>query len=149
MNNQPQTESKTQAREKWLAVFDRNLERVFHRVLHLLEHVIAALAIVTLVAAIALEVYRMFTAAEYFADVESILNRLLTIVVGLEFVKMLVDITPANITEVLAVAITRHVILSHNDPLSNMACVACIAGLFAIRRFLVRRSELREELAEE
>ena len=58
----------------------------------------------------------------------------------------LLDTTPTNILEVLMVAITRHVILSHDDPWSNVACIACIAGLFAIRRFLVLRSELKEEM---
>jgi hypothetical protein len=62
---------------------------------------------------------------------------------------MLIDTPPASILEVLTVAITRHVILSHDDPWSNVACVACIAGLFAIRRFLVRRSELKEEMVEQ
>ena len=84
----------------------------------------------------------------YFADVNHMLHNLLTIVVGLEFVRMLIDTTPANILEVLTVAITRHVVLSHDDPWSNLACIACIAGLFAIRRFLIRRSELREEMVE-
>ena len=50
--------------------------------------------------------------------------------------------------DVACVAITRHVILSHDDPWSNVACIACIAGLFAIRRFLIRRSELKEEMVE-
>ena len=86
--------------------------------------------------------------SEYFGDVNHMLHNLLTIVVGLEFVRMLIDTTPANILEVLTVAITRHVVLSHDDPWSNVACIACIAGLFAIRRFLVRRSELKEEMVE-
>ena len=30
------------------------------------------------------------------------------------------------------------------DPWRNVACIACIAGLFAIRRYLVRRHELKE-----
>jgi hypothetical protein len=46
------------------------------------------------------------------------------------------------------VASTRHVILRHDDPSSNLACIACIAGLIAIRRFLIRRTELKEELVE-
>ena len=75
-------------------------------------------------------------------------ENLLAIVVGLEFVRMLIDTTPTNILEVLTVAITRHVVLSHDDPWSNVACIACIAGLFAIRRYLVRRSELNEEMVE-
>ena len=128
---------------------DRRTEHMFRRVLHIIERFIAALTIVALLGALGLEIYHMFTAgSEYFADVNHMLHNLLTIVVGLEFVRMLIDTTPANILEVLTVAITRHVVLSHDDPWSNVACIACIAGLFAIRRFLVRRSELKEEMVE-
>jgi len=56
--------------------------------------------------------------------------------------------TPANTLEVLIVAIARQVILSHNNPWSNVASVLCIAGLFAIRRFLIPKSEMTMELAE-
>ncbi|MBP3684601.1 MAG: hypothetical protein J6J12_06525 [Oscillospiraceae bacterium] len=128
---------------------DRRTEHLFRRVLHVIERFIAALTIVALLGALGLEIYHMFTAgSEYFADVNHMLHNLLTIVVGLEFVRMLIDTTPANILEVLTVAITRHVVLSHDDPWSNVACIACIAGLFAIRRFLIRRSELKEEMVE-
>ena len=123
-------------------------DHIFRRVLHFIERVIAVLTIIALVAALAMEVYQMVTDIHYFTDVNHMLHNLLTIVVGLEFVRMLIDTTPANILEVLTVAITRHVVLSHEDPWSNIASVACIAGLFAIRRFLIRRSELREEMVE-
>lgn len=149
MNDTPHsTEQRIQEHAQKLERHDRRVERLFRRVLHLLEQCIAALTIVVLVAALGLEIYHMFTQSGYFADVEHVLHNLLTIVVGLEFVRMLIDTTPANILEVLTVAITRHVILSHDDPWSNLACIACIAGLFAIRRFLVRRSELQEEMVE-
>ncbi|MBR7122275.1 MAG: hypothetical protein IKC95_02345 [Oscillospiraceae bacterium] len=98
--------------------------------------------------ALGYELLRMFTTAGYFENIGNYLHNVLTIVVGLEFVRMLIDTTPASILEVLTVAITRHVILTHDDPWSNVACVACIAGLFAIRRYLVRRSELKEEMVE-
>ena len=127
---------------------DRWTDHIFRRVLHFLERIIGAIAILSLTAALGIEVYRMFTESGYFAEVSHLLHNLLTIVVGLEFVRMLIDTTPANILEVLTVAITRHVVLSHEDPWSNVACIACIAGLFAIRRFLVRRSELKEEMVE-
>lgn len=117
--------------------------------LHVIERFIAIVTIVILLAALALEIYHIIVGgAEYLSDVNHILHELLTIVVGMEFARMLVDTTPANILEVLTLAITRHVILSHDDPWSNLACVACIAGLFAIRRYLVRRSELKEEIIE-
>ena len=127
---------------------DNTVNHVFRRALHFLERVIAIITIVTLLTALGLEIYEMFTTEGYFSDTHNILHNLLTIVVGLEFVRMLIDTTPANILEVLTVAITRHVVLTHEDPWSNIASVACIAGLFAIRRYLIRRSELKEEMVE-
>ena len=128
---------------------DRRIEHLFRRALHIMEQFIAAITVIALMGALGLEIWHMFSSgSEYFADVNHMLHNLLTIVVGLEFVRMLIDTTPANILEVLTVAITRHVVLSHDDPWSNVACIACIAGLFAIRRFLIRRSELKEEMVE-
>ncbi len=140
---------KIQAYLDRIAQRDRRSEHMFRRILHILERFIAAITILALIGALGLEIHHMFTGgAEYFSDVNHMLHHLLMIVVGLEFVRMLIDTTPANILEVLTVAITRHVVLTHDDPWSNVACIACIAGLFAIRRFLVRRSELKEELVE-
>ena len=127
---------------------DHKVEHCFRWVLHQIERIIAIVTLGALLWTLALEVYAMFTIPEYFSHASDMLHNLLTIVVGLEFVRMLIDTTPANILEVLTVAITRHVVLSHSDPWSNIASVACIAGLFAIRRFLVRREELQEEMVE-
>ena len=126
----------------------RRTEHLFLWALHIIERFIAAITMLALTVALLIEIYVMFTEPGYFADVSHLLHNLLTIVVGLEFVRMLIDTTPANILEVLTVAITRHVVLSHEDPWSNLACIACIAGLFAIRRFLIRRSELKVEMVE-
>ena len=139
---------KIQAYIDKIAKRDRRTEHIFRRTLHVIEHFIAIITILALLAALGLEIYEMFMVEGYFREVEHVLHNLLTIVVGLEFVRMLIDTTPANILEVLTVAITRHVILSHEDPWSNIASVACIAGLFAIRRFLIRRHELKEEMVE-
>lgn len=120
-----------------------------NRILHWLEFVIAILTLIVLVGMLGYEVYRMCTEQGYFdSGVNTYLHNILTIVVGLEFVRMLLDMTPANTLEVLIVAISRHVILSHDDPLSNVACVACIAGLFAIRRFLIPKAQMTIELSE-
>ena len=150
MSHMPHSDDpKIQAYLDKIARRDRRSEHVFRRVLHVLERFIAAITILALIGALGLELVHMFTTgSEYFTDVNHMLHNLLTIVVGLEFVRMLIDTTPANILEVLTVAITRHVVLSHDDPWSNLACIGCIAGLFAIRRFLIRRSELREEMVE-
>lgn len=149
MSHMPHSDDpKIQAYIEKIARRDRRIDSMFRRILHILERFIAVITILALLAALALEIYAMFTETGYFADVSHVLHNLLTVVVGLEFVRMLIDTTPANILEVLTVAITRHVVLSHDDPWSNVASIACIAGLFAVRRFLIRRSELKEEMVE-
>ena len=123
-------------------------DHLFRRSLHILERFIAVITILGLIAALGLEIFEMVTTPDYFHDINNALHHLLTLVVGVEFVRMLIDTTPNNILEVLTVAITRHVILSHDNPWANVASILCIAGLFATRRFLIRRSELKEELVE-
>lgn len=126
----------------------KKTENMIHKILHILEFVIAILTLIVLIGMLGLEIYRMFTQTDYFSSLDNFLHNILSIVVGLEFVRMLVDMTPANTLEVLIVAISRHVILSHDDPVSNVACVLCIAGLFATRRFLIPRKEMKVELFE-
>ena len=127
---------------------DHRVEHVFRRILHFLERAIASITLIVLLICLGIELYEMFTVPGYLGNMNEFLHNILTIVVGLEFVRMLIDTTPANVLEVLTVAITRHVILTHDDYWSNVACIACIAGLFAIRRFLVRRNELKQEMVE-
>ena len=129
----------------------KKTETFMHRVLHIMEVVIALLTLAVIIGMLGYEIYRMVAVPDYFTvehGLNNYLHNILTIVVGLEFVRMLMDMTPANTLEVLIVAISRHVILSHDDPLSNVACVLCIAGLFAIRRFLIPKKEMKVELSE-
>ena len=121
---------------------------VIHKILHFFEGTIAIMTLIVLVGMLAMEVYRMFTVDTYFDSINTYLHNILTLVVGLEFVRMLLDMTPANTLEVLIVAIARQVILSHDSPWSNVASVLCIAGLFAIRRFLIPKGEMTMELSE-
>lgn len=126
----------------------KKVETVIRKILHVLEFLIAVLTLIVLVGMLAQEVYRMFTEAGYFDSLNTFLHNILTIVVGLEFVRMLVDMTPANTLEVLIVAISRNVILSHDDPITILVCVLCIAGLFATRHFLIPKKELKMEMSE-
>jgi hypothetical protein len=121
---------------------------VFRKILHALEFIIAVLTLIVLLGMLGMEIYKMFTVADYFASMDTYLHNILTIVVGLEFVRMLIDMTPANTLEVLIVAISRNVILSHDDPVTILVCVVCIAGLFATRHFLIPKKELKMEMSE-
>ena len=122
---------------------------IFRRILHFMERVIGAVTLLALLGNLILECFGILVYPALLLDLPHILHHLLGIVVGLEFVRMLIDTTPANISEVLVLAITRHVSLTHNNPWDNLLSLACIAGLFAIRRFLIRPQELREDLVEQ
>ena len=126
----------------------KTVEKILRKVLHFLEGVIAIMTLLVMIGMVGLEVYKMITVDGYFADVHNYLHNILTIVVGLEFVRMLIDMTPANTLEVLIVAIARQVIVSHADPISNICCVVCIAGLFATRHFLIPKKEMTIEMSE-
>ena len=122
--------------------------RFFYTAVHIMEYIIAILTMIVLVYLVGYEIFKMFTQEGYFSDAHTFLNNILTIVVGLEFVRMLINLTPANTLEVLIVAIARQVIVSHDNSLANIACVLCIAGLFAIRKFLIPKTDLQVELSE-
>ena len=149
MREQKKSEHISETHLKKLERHNHRVEHVFELILHTLERIIAAITLLVLVGALVMEIYAMFTTEGYLADTGTYLHNILAIVVGLEFVRMLIDTTPASILSVLTVAITRHVILYHENAWSNLICIACIAGLFAIRRFLIRRNELKEEMVEQ
>ena len=126
----------------------KRISKLFYMLVHVLEYLIAVLTMIVLVGLVGVEIYKMFTTEGYFDTADTYLQNILTIVVGLEFVRMLINLTPANTLEVLIVAIARQVIVDHNSALANVACVVCIGGLFAIRKFLISKADLKRELSE-
>ena len=127
----------------------RKLNGFFYTAVHILEYLIAVLTMIVMVGLLGYEIYKMVATEGYLLTADAFLQNILTIVVGLEFVRMLINLTPANTLEVLIVAIARQVIVSHNDPVTNITCVLCIGGLFAIRRFLIAKSDFKKELSED
>ena len=126
----------------------KKVEFVIRKILHFLEGVIAVLTLVVMVGMVAMEVYKMVTVSGYFSDIHNYLHNILTIVVGLEFVRMLIDMTPANTLEVLIMATARQIIMNHSSHWSLLIGVVCIGILFAIRRFLIPKGEMTIELSE-
>ena len=130
---------------------------VLHKLLHILERVIAIITLVVLIGMLLITLYNLgvntgiliSTGDTTTISLEGYLHNVLTIVVGLEFVRMLINLTPANTLEVLIVAIARQVILNHGDGLlNNVVSVICIAALFAIKRFLIPKNDLKIELSD-
>ena len=131
--------------------FHHNVGRMEHRirkVLHALELVIASVTIVVLVIGLAINIWKVAADPTSFTSTMDFLHTVLNIVVGLEFVRMLIDMTPANTLEVLIMATARQIIMNHESNTALLIGIICIAILFAVRRYLIPRSDLTLDLVE-
>ena len=124
------------------------VEHHYRKVLHILELIIAGVTIIVLMVGLGVNIWKAIADPSAFENTTDFLHTILNIVVGLEFVRMLIDMTPANTIEVLIMATARHIIISHNDAVSLFISILCVAILFAIRRYLIPRSELTLDLVE-
>lgn len=129
----------------------KKTEKVLHYIVEVIEIIIAIITLCAMLYLLFTEVAKIFdhnfVVNSHLADSKHFLESILGIVIGLEFVSMLVDFTPANVLEVLVLAISRHVIINHTDPVSTIVCVVCIAGLFAVRRFLIPKEDLKKVIS--
>ncbi|MCJ7856269.1 transporter [Lachnospiraceae bacterium NSJ-143] len=70
------------------------------------------------------------------SDFSNFLSAALTLVVGLEFVKLLCQHTPENLIEVLMLAISRQMVVEHLDTFQMLLGVISIIGLLAAKKYL-------------
>lgn len=75
------------------------------------------------------------------------LGNALTLLIGVEFVKMLAKHTAENLLEVLMFAIARQMVVEHLNMLETLVGVIAIAVIFAVRKYLLlKTSEEKENL---
>ncbi len=115
--------------------------------LELLFAVIILLVIIFSMLSLIEGIFQGFLLKTGDTDFNEFLSNALTLVVGLEFVKMLCQHTPETVLEVLMMATARQMVVEHLDSLQTLIGVAAIAALFAIRKYLLPRPEApaREE----
>ena len=110
-----------------------NISRYVEIALSIIILVVIALAGVRLVMEIAgSSVSSMDT--EFFT---SFLSQALSLVVGVEFVKMLCQHSAQTVVEVLMFATARQMVVEHLGPVETLIGVLSIAVLFAIRKYLM------------
>lgn len=117
----------------------RSIKRGFCQILRFIKLIFAAVTMTVLVAALAIEIFRMFTVEGYLLDTNNLLRNVLTFAVVLKFIRMLINTSLDSILEVFIIAITCQVIWAHDKLWITLTGVLCIAGLFAIRRFAPNR----------
>ena len=128
------------------------IDKGLAKILIFLETVIAIITVLVMVGLL-IEVLWHIAAhpSEFLASEDAVttyLHHMLDIVIGLEFVKLLMHLTPGNILEVLTMALSRGIIVNHGSAVDNLLSIACIVGLFAAKRFLIPRAELNKEIDE-
>ncbi|MBP3735890.1 MAG: hypothetical protein J6I56_02625 [Lachnospiraceae bacterium] len=69
------------------------------------------------------------------ANFHIFLEQVFTLVIGIEFVKMLIKHTPSSVLEVVLFAIARHMVIYETTPYQDFVSILSIAVIFAIRRF--------------
>ena len=68
---------------------------------------------------------------------DSILSAAISLVIGVEFTKMLYKHTPETAIDVLLFAIARQMVIYHENSIDMLIGVVAIVGLFMAKRFLV------------
>lgn len=68
------------------------------------------------------------------------LEHAFNLVIGIEFIRMLIRHTPGSALDVLLFSIARHMVLDGGNGVDLILGVASIAGIFAIRKWLYVRS---------
>jgi len=74
-------------------------------------------------------------------EFDLILSTSLTFVIGIEFAKMLCKQTPESVIDVLFFAIARQLVIYNEKAIDLLIGVAAIAGLFAVKKYLLDRKE--------
>ncbi len=76
----------------------------------------------------------------YEFHIDSFLNHVLSLIIAIEFIKMLAKHTPGSAIEVLLYAIARNIIIHEGEMMDSLIGVIAIAILFAVRRYLSNMS---------
>lgn len=110
-----------------------------YRIAQVLEIVISIIVIV----AIAVSLYSVLVELHIMANSPSDVSMLtdflataFTVVIGIEFLKMLSRHNMSSVVEVLLFAIARQMVIEHTSAVENLLMVVSIAILFTIRKYL-------------
>jgi len=116
---------------KWLVYLER-VAKAFEIIIALVLLVIVVIKIVEVVFDLA-GLEAVFLTMEF----SGILSVTLNLIIGVEFTKMLIKHTPESVVDVLLFAIARQMVVYHERTLDLLIGVLAIAGLFAIKKFLL------------
>ena len=126
----------------------RKLNEIIYTVSRYTEILLSAVILLVIVILIIPMVHNFITiplleiTAEQFT---AFLGDALTLLIGVEFVKMLAKHTAENLLEVLMFAIARQMVVEHLNMTETLIGVVAIAVIFSIRKFLLLKTSYSAE----
>lgn len=123
----------------------RKVQKILLDLVRLMEVGIAIFLLVAIFVAI-------FYTCQYFGEatmdgtftLDTLMGSVLTLVVGIEFAKMLILHTTESVVEVLLYAVARQVVISHGSTLEILIGVLAIAIIFIIKKYFFKHSVQKE-----
>lgn len=124
------------------------LQKLLHRAAEYLEIIVALVITIVILILIVFMVIGLCTHPEALHESDAMnlfLNNAFTLIIGIEFLKMVVKPTPSNIVETLIFAVSRQIVLDH-DMGVTMAGIVCIALLFLTKKYLFSHFDESEKI---
>ena len=116
----------------------KKIQNQLMKVLKILEYLVAvALIIAMVISLISLVIQQSSSFSIESFHLESYLSFALSLIVGIEFVKMLILQTPGSLVEVVMFAVARQIIMSHDSAVENLIGVIAVLLTFLCRKYLL------------
>lgn len=113
------------------------LRKGMHVACDVIEFLLAIIVCVALIASLFIQAPGMIGIlihSDSTAGFIEVLEQIMNIVVGIEFIKMLCKPNPDNVIEVLLFLVARHMIVGNNSAMDIFVSVLSIAILFIVRQ---------------
>ena len=126
----------------------RKLNEIIYTISRYTEIVLSAVMLLVIITLIIPMLYNFIRiplldiSPEQFTE---FLGNALTLLIGVEFVKMLAKHTAENLLEVLMFAIARQMVVEHLNMVETLIGVVAIAVTFAIRKYLLLKAPENKE----
>lgn len=126
----------------------RKLNEIIYTISRYTEIVLSAVMLLVIITLIVPMIYNFVSiplldiTPEQFTQ---FLGNALTLLIGVEFVKMLAKHTAENLLEVLMFAIARQMVVEHLNMTETLIGVIAIAIIFAVRKYLLLKNSNEKE----
>lgn len=123
---------------------DKKLQNIIFNIVKAAEIFIAlilSLAIIVCAFKMIFEIINVIDQPVGTETFDKMLSYAFSLVIGVEFVKMICKYTPSIVIEVLLFTVARYLVVNHSSAISTLFGVTSIAGIFAIKKYLFSNFE--------